>query len=121
MSELEEKLGGILSNPDMMQQIMNMARTLGNAQEQKKTEEPKKSEPKQEPVPNLDMGMIRKLAGIMEQSGVDRNQLGLLKALEPYLSRDRITRLERAMHAARMAGAASLLMHSSPARQMGGR
>ena len=30
MDEMEEKLGSILNNPQMMQQIMSMAQSMGN-------------------------------------------------------------------------------------------
>ena len=32
MSEMEEKLGAILSNPQLMQQIMSMAQSLNTAE-----------------------------------------------------------------------------------------
>ena len=55
----------------------------------------------------LDLGMIQKISGIARQSGIDKDQQNLLKALGPYLSRERITKLEKAMRAAKIAGVAS--------------
>lgn len=123
MSELEEKLGAVLSNPQLMQQIMAMAQTLGGAQQSPapKQEEPRPSEPAPPPMPNLDPKMLQGLAGIARQSGVDQNQKALLAALAPYLSRDRMGKLERAMRAARMAGAASVFLNSGGLQLLGGR
>lgn len=102
MDGLEEKMNAVLSNPQMMQQIMTMAQALGS-------QNAPRQEPKQESqriaqaLPDIDLGMLQKISGAMGQSGPDRNQQALLKALGPYLSQDRIGRLERAMRAAKMA------------------
>ena len=100
MSEMEEKLNSILSNPDMMNQIMSMAQSMGTSTQ---------SNPpiKQEALPGIDINMLQKLSGIAQNSTVDKNQQTLLHALAPYLSGDRIGRLERAMRAAKMAKLAS--------------
>ena len=105
MDEMESKLNSILGNPQMMQQIMAMAQAM-------QQDEPK-SEPKPEPPKNFtptsmpDTAMLQRIAGIARQSGVDKNQQALLRALSPYLSRDRLSKLERAMRAAKIAAVAS--------------
>ena len=103
MEGLEEKLGAVMSNPQLMQQIMSMAQAMGNPTPQ----QPAAQEASAPALPNIDPAMLQKLSGIAGQSGVDRNQQALLKALGPYLSNDRISRLERAMRAAKMAKLAS--------------
>ena len=100
MSEMEDKLNSILSNPDMMSQIMAMAQSMGASQ-------PAPATPKSDPPPGIDLGLIQKLTGIAQSANVDKNQQTLLHALRPYLSGDRIGRLERAMRAAKMAKLAS--------------
>lgn len=124
MSEMEEKLGAILNNPQMMQQIMAMAQALGGGQPQ--TEEPpKQQKPADAPaagtLPNLDPKILQSLAGMANQRNIDQNQQALLRALSPYLSRDRISKLERAMQAARMAGAASMFINSGGLQLLTGR
>ena len=99
MEGMEEKLGAILGNPQMMQQIMSMAQTLGSSPPPPPQEKPSS--------PTIDPAMIQKLMPLMQGSGIDTNQRALLKALSPYLSRDRIDRLEKAMRAAKMAGMVS--------------
>jgi len=100
MSELEEKLGTVLNNPQMMQQIMSMAQSLGQSSAQQTVP------PAQEP-PQLDVAALQKLAGLAGQSGIDQQQKALLQALNPYLSRSRVTKLEKAMRAAKLARMAS--------------
>lgn len=105
MEDLEQKLGAVLNNPQLMQQIMTMAQSMGaQPQPQKQPDEPN--------FPSIDPGILAKLSGISKQSGIDREQQALLKALNPYLSKDRIGRLERAMRAAKMAKLAGSFLGS---------
>lgn len=103
MEDLENKLGAILSNPAMMQQIMAMAQNFGQAA-------PAPEMPKQASVPDVDFTTIQKLAGLASGSRINQNQQQLLQALRPYLSNQRINKLERAMQAAKMAGVATSLL-----------
>ena len=118
MDEMESKLGAILGNPQMMQQIMAMAQAMQN--DTPKTEETP-PQPTQAPhasqtmayLPSMpDAATLQKIASIASKTGVDRNQQALLKALGPYLSRDRIAKLEKAMRAAKIAGLASTVIGS---------
>ena len=109
MDELENKLGAILNNPQMMQQLMSMAQMMGQMNspqpEQRQESPPKASGPS---FPNSgDAAMLQRLYGIARQSGIDKNQQSLLRALSPYLSRDRLNKLEKAMRAAKIANLAS--------------
>ena len=69
----------------------------------------------------LDMGTMQKLLGIARQSGIDKNQQALLKALAPYLSRERIAKLEKAMRAAKIAALASTALGSDTVPFLSGR
>ena len=114
MNGMEEKLNAILGNPQMMQQIMSMAQAMGQSHPEQSPKEPPKQEPaSQMNVGGLDLGMIQKISSIARQSGIDKNQQTLLTALSPYLSRDRIRKLEKAMRAAKLANAASSFLGSS--------
>lgn len=112
MDDMENKLGAILGNPEMMQKIMALAQSF--SQSEPKQEPPKQEVPKQEvsslSLPDLDFSMIQKLTGLAKSSGIDKNQQTLLRALSPYLSRQRIVKLERAMRAAKMAGMATAFL-----------
>lgn len=118
MSELEDKLGSILSDPQMMGQIMNMARALGSAQN---SPPPQPAAPALPSGPSIDPRVIQSLIGLAQQSGVDQNQQTLLQALRPYLSQGRVNKLEKAMRAARMAGAASSFLNSGALQLLAGR
>ena len=102
MDDLESKLGAIMNDPDMMQKIMSMAQTLNGAQ------------PKQEsapnPFPDIDISLLQKLSGFAGKSNMDANQRNLLQALGPYLNSHRLSRLEKAMRAAKMAAMATTLL-----------
>jgi hypothetical protein len=107
LDELEDKIGAVLGNPQLMQQIMSMAQALG----QSPPEPP--PPPKQEAppiVPDIDPIMIGKLMNILGKSNIDNHQKALLCALEPYLTQPRLHKLEKAMRAARLAGAAASLL-----------
>lgn len=107
MDNFQEKMNTILENPEMMEKIMAMASSLNNTQ----TESPAPSS--STTLPDIDLNMIQKLSGLAGQSNIDSNQRTLLKALSPYLSRARISKLEKAMRAAKMAGMASVFLNQS--------
>ena len=103
MDDMESKLGAILGNPALMQQIMAMAQNLGQAA-------PTPEAPPPENPPDVDFTAIQKLAGLTSGSKLSPDQKALLRALRPYLSHGRIDRLERAMQAAKLAGTATALL-----------
>lgn len=114
MSELDDKLNSILSNPAMMQQIMALAQTLNQSDSQQQKQDP--SPPQQPPQSPLQEGslnpnLLSKVAGLMQRGSIDKNQESLLKALSPYLSKQKLQKLERAMYAAKMAGVASEMVN----------
>ena len=108
MDDFESKLGQILGNPEMMGKIMSMAQSFG-AQDP-----PPQEEPKENPFPELDFATIQKLTGLVGKAGVDSQQKALLAALSPYISRNRIQKLEKAMRAAKLAGVATTFLGNNP-------
>jgi hypothetical protein len=123
MSEMEEKLGAILSNPQMMQQIMSMAQAMSPPPEpQGRPEQPPEPAPPASAPPALpDFSVMQKLAGMTRQSGIDKNQQALLRALSPYISRERSAKLEKAMRAAKMARLASAFLNAGGLDMLTGR
>lgn len=115
MSELDEKLNSILSNPAMMQQIMSLAQALNQPETQRQstnsTAPPQQNAEPASREPAFNPNLLNKIAGLMERGSIDKNQESLLKALGPYLSRQKLQKLERAMHAAKMAGIASEMVN----------
>ena len=99
-NQLEEKLSAILSDPEMMQKIQAMAQSLGQSAPAESKNEPHLGA-------DLDLGMLQKLSGLVGQTGIDKNQQALLCALAPYISQGKVSKLEKAMRAAKMARLAS--------------
>ena len=102
MEDMESKLGAILGNPQMMQQIMSLAQNF-------------QSEPPPPPPPSdtgleIDFALVQKLTSVIGKTGIDSQQKALLQALGPYLNSHRIQKLEKAMRAAKLAGMASVFL-----------
>lgn len=106
MSELEEKLGALLSNPQLMQQISSLVQAMGQPSQPAPSPPPM---PEQSP-PEPDFSQLQGLASLLQNNRTDANQQALLRALSPYLSPWRVGKLERAMRASKMAGLASVLL-----------
>lgn len=117
MNEMEEKLGAILNNPQMMQTIFSMAQNLGQEHSPPSGTDP---EPAAE-FPEIDFSLLQKFSGLAGQSSIDSQQKALLQALSPYLSNGRISKLERAMRAARIARMASAFVSSGGMQLLTGR
>lgn len=117
MEGMEEKLGSILNNPQMMQQIMSMAQSLNSSQGPPQPEPP----PAPPSIGEFDPALLQKIMSLAGQMGVDPNQQALLRALHPYLSGGRIQKLEKAMRAAKLASAASSAFSSGALSFLTGR
>ena len=123
MAEFDEKLNNILSNPDAMAQIMQLAQSLSGGQTAEAPPPPQQpapppSPPRQSPpspppggadllsslTGGLDPKMISKLVPLLQELGgqQDSNARALLYALRPYLKPDRQEKVERALQLARL-------------------
>jgi hypothetical protein len=105
MDTMEDKIGTILQNPEMMQKIMAMAQSLSAS-----AETPEAPPEKPPNMPDIDLGMLQKMSGLAKQGNIDKQQQALLRALHPYLSSQRIQKLETAMRAAKMAKIAATML-----------
>jgi len=117
MSELEERLNTLMNNPQLMQQIFSMVQSMGDdsgSRQAVQTESP-------EPTASFDPKLLQTMAQTLGHTGIDNNQKTLLQALGPYLSPYRIQKLQRAMQAARLAGAASAFLNAGGLQMLAGR
>lgn len=120
-------MGAILNNPEAMQKIMALAQSLNagnkeNPQESRQSSDNKQPQSSPEGLPaGLDLSMVQKLSGLAGKSNIDKNEQTLLRALGPYLSRERIQKLEKAMRAAKMAKIASTFLGNSNLQTILGR
>ena len=103
MDELESKLTAVMNNPEVMEKVMALAKNLNQSQSSSKPEDNHSLSG------DFDPAIFKKLASMTQNAGVDKNQQTLLRALGPYLSRQRIQKLEKAMRAAKMASMAGFL------------
>ena len=106
MENLESGLEAILGNPQMMQQIMSIAQNFQSEPAPQPAPQPTSAENG----PEIDFAMIQKMSSLIGKTGIDGQQKALLQALRPYLSSQRIQKLEKAMRAAKLAGIASTFL-----------
>lgn len=99
MAEFEDKLNSILSNPQMMQQIMSMAGSFS----QQSTPPP----PQQQSSLPFDPVAMQGMMELLRGTQLDKRQQGLLSALGAYLPQEKVLRLQRAMQASKVAKYAS--------------
>lgn len=105
MEDMESQLSAILGNPQMMQQIMSIAQNFQS--------EPPPQAPPSSPPGEIDFATVQKLTSLIGKTGIDVQQRALLQALHPYLSGQRIQKLEKAMRAAKLAGMASVFFSNT--------
>lgn len=122
MAEFDEKLNSILSNPDAMAQIMQLAQSL-SGDSQGPAPPPPAPAPLPQPAPRppapppqggadllsslaggVDPTLLMKLMPLIQELGSqnDSNARQLLYALRPYLKPERQEKVERALQLARL-------------------
>lgn len=129
MSELEEKLEGILGNPQAMSQIMSLAQSLnlggstGTGTDEAPPTQAEAAAPPAQPAPPaasapsngglggllgglnaLDPKMLSAAAGLIGQfnSGDDDQRVALLNALRPFVKEQRYAKLDKAIQIAKL-------------------
>ena len=110
MAEFDEQLNNILSNPNAMSQIMQLAQSLSGGQERPTAPPPPQA--KQSSPPDLlssltggiDRKLMARLLPLIQELGSqqDSNARALLYALRPYLKEERQEKVERALQLARL-------------------
>ena len=117
MAEFDDKLNSLLSNPEAMSQIMQLAQSFSAGEMQPQTSPP--PEPKADPSDSrnpksedllssltggIDPGLMLKLLPLIQELGGQRDSHArqLLYALRPYLRNERQEKVERALQLARL-------------------
>ena len=105
MSELEEKLNALLSDPNSMAQVMQMAQQLSGAMGEQKAASPPPPPPVP-PVPDLGAalgGLDPKLLPLAGELGTENSAaMQLLNALRPFLKEEKQGKIQRAARLARL-------------------
>ena len=123
MAEFEDQLNSLLSNPDAMAQIMQLAQSLGGSSPSPAAPPPQEPSPASfSPSPpsggpstsggdllssltgGMDPTLMLKLLPLVQELGGQRdsNARQLLYALRPYLKPERQEKVERALQLARL-------------------
>lgn len=120
MSELEDKLNSILSNPDAMAQVMDLARSLdlgggGGGRQETAAQSPPSPSPSGgdglgglsglgDLLGQIDPKTIQRLLPLVGElaGGGNDERMQLLYALRPFLKPERRDKVERAAKAARL-------------------
>ena len=106
MAEFEDKLNSILSNPELMGQIMSMAGAMNQ----------QSAPPSPPPTSNLgsmpfDPGAMAGMMQMLKATQLEPRQRNLIQALRGFVPEDRLVRLEKAMQASLIAKFASAAMN----------
>ena len=121
MAEFDDKLNSILSNPDAMSQIMQLAQSLSGSGPEPSSPPPQPAPPPQQPAPpfsgggdlfsslsslagGMDPKLLTRLLPLVQELGGQRdsNARALLYALRPYLKEEKQNKVERALQLARL-------------------
>ena len=99
MSELEDRINSVLSDPEQMQKISRLARSLMGDGEG-------------DGAPTMPDGdMVQRISRLMSSGSVsNRKERALLEAMKPYLSEKRRKKMDKALQIARLAGIARMAM-----------
>lgn len=96
----EDKLNQILSDPDSMAKIMNLAQSLGGPSAA--SNGPPDPPPKPPPPPPDD-AFVKGILRLMQQAQhTDKRQEALLCALKPYLAPERQAKIDEALRIAKL-------------------
>lgn len=99
MSEMEDRINAVLNDPQQMEKITEMAKSLmgGDAEDR-----------------GADAAILGKIGRLMgSDTGENSNERALLDAMRPYLSEKRRRKMDRALKLARFAKIAGLAMNES--------
>ena len=103
MAELEDMLNQVLSDPEQMNKIAGLAKSLMGGGE------PSHPGTQNSPLP-IDPKMLGRIQSLMGSSEKSSSSEALLRAMQPYLSEKRRSKMDRALKLARMAKLAGFAM-----------
>ena len=120
MDELERALRAVLDDPAQLRELRELAGSMGFSVPQAQPESaPAPTPPEPEPVPEpppaqaafQQQPLPEPAAAMLRQAGkMDKRQEALLLALKPFLRKERQEKIDRALHAERLASLASLAL-----------
>lgn len=124
LEELEARIQAVLNDPQQMQELMSLAKSLGLAPENGEEARTQPLEPQQQPAqtlpdqPLLPQGLAPMAALLQQAGGLDKKQENLLSALRPFLRPERREKLERAIQAARLSQLAGMAIRKREEKKL---
>ena len=103
MDDISEKISALLSDPDGMERIKEMAQSLLGGS---KTEEPA---PNTANEGDIDIGALTRMLSLMKNTKGDDSRVKLLLALKPNLSPERQSRVDSAIRILKLIEIAPML------------
>ena len=103
MAELDEKLNALLSDPNSMSQIMQMAQQLSATMGGGMDAAPQAQQPPAPPLGGLDPQVLARFLPLLQEYSRSNSQtMQLLYALRPFLKESKQDKVERAARLARL-------------------
>ena len=113
MSELQDKLNSLLSDPAGMAQVVQLAQQLSSTMEPSAAPMPQSGAPTPPPSPNsppstalpggIDLSTVSRFLPMLQALSSDQSHsMQLLNALRPYLKEEKQGKVERAARLARL-------------------
>ncbi|MBO5226993.1 MAG: hypothetical protein J6B17_02760 [Ruminococcus sp.] len=98
MDDLFGRMQSILSDPESMEQLKELAGLLGNSDDNDSSSQhpERSSESREEDGGGFDIGMLMQLSSLMSSSGQDEDT-ALLLALKPHLKEERQKKVDKAL------------------------
>jgi len=118
VGELEDRINSVLNDPEQLNEITRLARSLmGGGQQDSRKEGTTPSSSAAQPAMSglfdqlgLDADALSQIGGIFGASGGGSKSQALLEAMKPYLSDKRKNKMDKAMKLARLAKLAGFAM-----------
>ena len=113
MSDFEDKLNAILSNPESMAQIMQLAQSFTSPASEETTQTDSAETGFFSAFGDgIDPGLISKLLPLFQEYGKSQNSdtARLLTALQPFLKEERQAKIDKALQLARVMQVAKLFL-----------
>lgn len=115
MSDFEEKLNTLLSSPESMQQVAQLAQMLSQQSQSEAASPPQQSEPLQANgggnmgdlsglLGGIDLGTLSRFLPLLQECSSEQNdaRAQLLYALKPFLKPERQAKIDSALRIARL-------------------
>ncbi len=103
MDDINEKLNALLSDPDSMARIMQLAQQLSGGSAGQQTAAPPPAPAPPAPMPGIDPQLIARFLPLIQELSRDNSQTAqLLYALRPFLKDGKQEKVERAAKLARL-------------------